>query len=95
MADSPTSVSVTKDIAAPPERVWELVTDLARMGEWSSESTGGEWVHGWSGPALGARFRGTNRNGRKTWSTQVTITTFDAPGLFEFEVKAIGVKVAR
>ncbi len=33
-------------IAAAPERVWALVTDITRMGEWSPESTGGRWTRG-------------------------------------------------
>ena len=36
-------VSVTRDIAASPEKVWALVTDLPRMGEWSPENQGGTW----------------------------------------------------
>jgi uncharacterized protein YndB with AHSA1/START domain len=66
-------VSVTVHIAAPPARVYELVSDLSRMGEWSPEATGGRWVGGASGPAVGARFRGTNRKGIARWSTTSTI----------------------
>ena len=50
-------------IDAPPERVWDLVTAITRMGEWSPESTGGRWTRGATGPATGARFVGSNRNG--------------------------------
>ena len=38
------TVSITQDISAPAELVWALVTDLPRMGEWSPEHLGGEWV---------------------------------------------------
>ena len=55
--------AATRDIAAPAEKVWILVTDLPRMGEWSPENAGGKWVKGATGPALGAVFKGTNRNG--------------------------------
>ncbi|HAS09465.1 MAG TPA: SRPBCC family protein, partial [Acidimicrobiaceae bacterium] len=52
-------VSVSREIAAPPQRVWELISDITRMGEWSPETTGGKWLKGATGPAVGARFRGT------------------------------------
>ena len=60
-----TNVSVTRDIAASPAKVWEMLSDLPRMGEWSPENTGGKWVRGATGPAVGARFVGSNRNGKK------------------------------
>ena len=50
-------VEVTKVIAATPERVYELVSDLPRMGEWSPENTGGSWIKGATGPAVGAKFK--------------------------------------
>ncbi len=90
-----TSIAVTHDIAAPPDAVWALLTDLPRMGEWSPENTGGTWVKGATGPAMGARFVGTNQNGKRRWKTQVTVVTFTPSTAFEFEVTAGGVKVAR
>jgi Polyketide cyclase / dehydrase and lipid transport len=36
-------------IHASPEAVYDLVSDLPRMGEWSPENIGGEWQHGGSG----------------------------------------------
>jgi len=47
-------VEVSRVVAASPQRVYELVSDLPRMGEWSPENTGGEWVKGSAGPAVGA-----------------------------------------
>jgi len=91
----PASETASREIAAPPERVWPLVTDLPRMGEWSPENTGGTWERGASGPGLGARFKGTNANGKKRWSTDVKVVTFDPPRSFEFDVTALGVRVAR
>ncbi len=41
MRDKPT-IAVEMSIAAPPARVWELVTDLQLMGHWSPEYQGGE-----------------------------------------------------
>ena len=37
------------EINASPEAVYDLVSDLPRMGEWSPENIGGEWQDGGSG----------------------------------------------
>lgn len=75
-------------IAGPPERVWALVTDIARMGEWSPEATGGHWCDGdVGGPAVGARFVGANRHGRFRWSTHCRVTECDPPSRFTFVVR--------
>jgi uncharacterized protein YndB with AHSA1/START domain len=50
-------------IEAAPERVYELVADMPRMGEWSPECQRVEWLEGSDGPAEGARFIGHNRGG--------------------------------
>lgn len=89
------NVSVTRDIAAPPAKVWALLSDLPRMGEWSPENTGGKWVRGASGPAVGARFVGTNRNGKKSWSTTCTVSDCEPARAFAFDVAVGPLKVAR
>lgn len=60
-------------IGAPPERIWELVSDVTRTGEWSPENTGGVWLKGAAGPIAGARFRGTNCRGRARWATSCEV----------------------
>jgi uncharacterized protein YndB with AHSA1/START domain len=56
--------SVTVHIAAPPDRVWDLVSDVTRIGEFSPETFEAKWVGDATGPELGARFRGhVRRNG--------------------------------
>lgn len=87
-------VSVTKDIPAPADDVWALVADLPRMGEWSPENEGGEWLGGADGPAPGAKFRGSNRNGSKTWKTVATIVDADPGRRLSFRVTAMGLKVS-
>ena len=79
-------VSGSITVAARPEEVYALVSDLPRMGEWSPENTGGRWVGGATGPAPGARFRGTNRNGRHRWATVVTVTEPTPPTRFAFRL---------
>lgn len=72
------------DVAASREKVYGLVSDLTRMGEWSPENTGGRWLHGAGGPTEGARFRGTNVNGSKRWSVTVTVVEASPPSRFTF-----------
>jgi uncharacterized protein YndB with AHSA1/START domain len=89
------TVSGSRAIAAPAERVFELVTDLPRMGEWSPENTGGEWAKGATGPAPGARFIGRNSNGKKSWTTTCRVTELDSPTRFAFDVTAGPVRISR
>ena len=92
--DDARSVRIERTIAAPPEELWSLVADVTRMGNWSPENTGGQWVGAADGPALGARFKGTNSNGSKAWSSDCVITVCDPGKRFGFDVKAMGLKVA-
>jgi len=82
-ADGP-SVEVDTYVDAPPQRVWAVVIDLSRMGEWSSENKGGEWVDG--EPALGRKFRGVNQREDFKWETVSVVTQFDPPRVFEWKV---------
>src|ERR1700728_87878 len=86
--------AVTRDIAAPPDKVWGLVADLPRMGEWSPENQGGKWVKGAAGPALGAVFKGNNKNGLRRWSTTVTVVISEPGKVFEFAVTSGPLAVA-
>ena len=52
---------VSIEIAASPEAVYALVSDITRMGEWSPECRECTWANGATGPAVGARFRRRTR----------------------------------
>lgn len=90
----PQVVSRSTTVAAPAERVWELVSDLPAMGAYSPENTGGSWVAGATGPAVGAAFRGRNASGRRSWSTRSTVLRSEPGRAFAFSVKAAGLPVA-
>jgi uncharacterized protein YndB with AHSA1/START domain len=81
-------ISVTRDIAASPEAVWALVTDLERMGEWSPENQGGNWVTPATEAAVGAIFKGNNSHGKRRWTTKVKVLEFDSPHRFSFRLLA-------
>lgn len=89
-----TTVRRTVDVAAPPDVVWGLVSDLPGMGAFSPENRGGRWVSG-DGPAAGAVFVGTNGTGRRRWSTRCTVVRSDPGRAFAFDVSGGGLAVAR
>jgi uncharacterized protein YndB with AHSA1/START domain len=78
-------LEVTREINASPEAVYDVIADITRMGEWSTECVGGQWHEGCSGPALGATFDGHNRNGELTWTTQGKVIAADPGRAFAFE----------
>ncbi len=87
-------VSVEREIAAPPEKVWSLISDITRMGEWSPEARGGEWVKGATGPTVGARFKGRNARGKRSWSTDCRVTACEPGSRFTFAVTTGPLSVA-
>ena len=82
------------DIAAPPARVWDLVTDLDRMGDWSPECYRCAWMDGGTGPRVGARFKGWNRQDLGPipvrWTTVSTVTESTRGEAFAFTTKQSG-----
>ena len=64
--------SVTVHMAAPAARIWDLVSDVTKIGSYSPETFEAEWLDGATGPAVGAKFRGhVKRNGKGPiyWTT--------------------------
>ena len=81
-------VEYTVHMAAPPERVWALASDVTRIGRYSPETFEAEWLDGATGPAVGARFRGhVKRNGRgPTYWTTCTVLVCDPGREFTFGI---------
>jgi uncharacterized protein YndB with AHSA1/START domain len=75
-------------MAAPPEPIWELVSDVTKIGRFSPETFEAEWLDGATGPAVGARFRGhVKRNGRgPTYWTKCTVIASEPGREFAFGV---------
>jgi uncharacterized protein YndB with AHSA1/START domain len=85
----------TCTISAAPERVYGLVSDITRMGEWSPECVGCEWMDGHDGPSVGAQFHGHNRNNGNEWTTPNTIVVADAGREFAWVVGTPEFEVCR
>jgi dimethylaniline monooxygenase (N-oxide forming) len=83
---------VTMRIEAPAEHIYDLVSDVSQMGRWSPECTGGRWLGKATGPAVGARFRGSNRRGWVRWSTVNEVVAADPGREFAFETKQSGTR---
>jgi len=79
-------------IAASPERLYEIVTDIAQMGRLSPECTGGRWLGGVNRPAVGARFKGHNRRGLARWSTTNEVVAADPGREFAFQTQQSGTR---
>ena len=72
------------EIKAAPLTVYELISDIARMGDWSPECYRCEWLNGATTAATGARFRGHNRLGKVRWHTDAIIPVTDPGREFAF-----------
>jgi uncharacterized protein YndB with AHSA1/START domain len=80
--------AVTVHMEAPPDRVWDLVSDVTKIGRYSPETFEAEWVDGATGPAPGAKFRGhVKRNGKgPVYWTTCTVIDCDPGRVFSFGV---------
>lgn len=77
-------------VAVPPETLYDMVSDVTRMGEWSPETVTCTWIDGATGPAVGARFKGTNKRGIFRWSTKPVVVAAERGREFAFVTKSIG-----
>lgn len=71
-----------------PDTLWDLVSDVTRIGSYSPETFEAKWLDGAAGPAVGARFRGhVKRNGRgPVYWTECRVVASDPGREFAFEV---------
>lgn len=79
------NLSTSTVINASPDRVWALVSDLKRMGEWSPQCRkvivrGGEVKQG-------ATMVNINRQGWKVWPTQSKVTAFEPGRKIAFKIR--------
>lgn len=84
--------AVSLRIEASPDALYDLISDPSNMGRLSPECTGGHWLDGATGPAVGARFKGTNKRGFVRWSTKSTVIAADRGKEFAFEVGDSGTR---
>jgi nitroreductase/uncharacterized protein YndB with AHSA1/START domain len=78
-------VTVEADIAAPPERIWELISDINLPARFSDEFQGADWLDG-GGPRVGASFTGRNERPGRKWETTSYIVACEQPRVFAWNV---------
>ncbi|HEU4812331.1 MAG TPA: SRPBCC family protein [Nocardioides sp.] len=78
-------------VAAPPERVWELLTDLSRMPDWSPElvamvplKTGGL--------RLGQWYLGINRRKVALWPTRSVVAVLEPGRALAWDTRSSGAR---
>lgn len=82
--------SATVQIEAPPERLYDLISDITKMGRWSPECYRCKWLGDVDSPKAGARFVGFNKQGWVRWATLCTVAVADAGAEFAFTVTPTG-----
>jgi uncharacterized protein YndB with AHSA1/START domain len=86
-------ISESIEVAPSPLEVYEQVSELSRMAEWSPECTGVRWST--SGvPGVGSRFIGLNRAGVLRWFTQGEVVEAVPGERFSFRIAFGPVPVA-
>jgi uncharacterized protein YndB with AHSA1/START domain len=79
-------VDVELVVDKEPAAMWELITDVTRIGEWSPECKAGEWLDGGTA-RIGARFEGRNHFGNGFIGTTICLVTeAEQPSVFEWIV---------
>jgi hypothetical protein len=74
------------EVAAPVGRVWELVSDLPRLAEWSPQVVR-SFVRGPRPIRLGTRLLNVNRRGLLVWPTRSTVVRFEPEREIAFRVE--------
>ena len=90
-----TQRQVSTIVHASPMAVYDLVSDVRRMGEWSPECRQCTWIDGATGPVVGARFKGSNRHGLARWSTKPRVVAAVPGEEFAFVTGHLGHDMTR
>jgi hypothetical protein len=84
--------SVSLEVSCAPLAAWQLVTDVRRIGEFSTECIDARWLDGATRPSDGARFEGTNRvvdeaaQSEYIWIRPCTVIAARKPERFSYMV---------
>ncbi len=77
----------------PPEVLYDLVSDVTRMGGWSPVCKECWWDEG-DGPEVGGWFTGRNELPERTWETRSEVVAAERGREFAFVVAATGTRWA-
>ena len=79
-------------VDATPQQVWDVVTDIARTGEWSPICKACWWKEPATGPEVGAWFFGRNETPERVWETQSRVVAAQEPVEFAWMVNGDAVR---
>jgi polyketide cyclase/dehydrase/lipid transport protein len=88
------SATATVHIAASPDVVYGLVTDLPTLASLAEEAVAMQWRKG-NAVSRGAEFIGHNKSGSRRWSTRCTVTDAEPGRIFAFDVRHTVIPIAR
>ncbi|OLF08918.1 polyketide cyclase [Actinophytocola xanthii] len=74
-------------VDAAPEVVFDVVSDPVAMVAFAEELRRVRWLRGATGPAVGAWFAGSNRNGWRRWVTHAQVTDLEPGRRFAYRVR--------
>lgn len=84
-ADHPT-VTVSVEVDASPEKLWPLISDINLPARFSDEFQGAVWTEPDAGPALGARFVGTNKHpAAGEWTVPCSVAVYETDRAFGWD----------
>jgi hypothetical protein len=83
------------EIRTQPVILYDAVSDVRRMGDWSPECRCCEWLGEWTQPVVGALFKGKNQHGLFRWSTKCTVVVADPGREFAFVTSHLGQDATR
>lgn len=78
-------------IAAPASRVWEVLTDLRQMSEWSPETVRMTALKP-GGLKVGQQYLGLNRRKAVVWPTRNVVATLDPERVLAWDTKSSGAR---
>jgi Polyketide cyclase / dehydrase and lipid transport len=95
MSPAEPSVTSTVEVAASPDAVYRLISDLSSLTELAEETAVLRWQKGATAAKPGAVFRGTNRNGWRRWTTTCKVSDAEPGRRFAFDVTHTIIPVSR
>jgi hypothetical protein len=78
-------------VGRAPEELYDMVSDVTRMGEWSPVCKACWWDDGDSA-SVGAMFTGRNETPEQTWETRSQVVVADPGREFAFKVQVTGTR---
>ena len=79
------------EVAAPPERVWELLTDLANMPRWSPELVRMMPLKR-GGLRVGQAYLGINRRKAVVWPTRSVVAVLEPRRALAWDTRSSGAR---